>query len=53
MVYFVLARRAGKYDVPEAEKTSKVNYVVEMDELESLQRKEGMHEHSPTLVTTT
>ena len=53
MVYFVRARRAGQYDVPAVEKSSKVNYVCEMEEQEGLQSKEEVHEHSPNLVTAT
>ena len=48
----VLSKRAGKYDVPAAEKTSKVNYVYEMEEEEG-SKKEEVDEQSPVLVTAT
>ena len=52
MVCCVRARRAGEYDVPAAEKKSKVNYVYEMEEEEGL-KKEEVDEQSPVLVTAT
>ena len=48
----MLSKRAGKYDVPAAEKTSKVNYVYEMEEEEG-SKKEEVDEKSPVLVTAT
>ena len=52
VVCCVRARRAGEYDVPAAEKKSKVNYVYEMEEEEGL-KKEEVDEQSPVLVTAT
>ena len=53
MVYFVLAKRAGEYNVPAVEEANKVNYMVEMEfeELEGSKSKVETQEDFLTLVT--